>query len=224
MKRATPHRLLLAISVVVFAACSRGESADAPDGASSLDRARAAAARAPTSYGLAAGTVIDAALSETISSRQGRAGDVFAAVVVADVASANGSVAIPAGSTVHGTIVEVSAAPNDGSFGTLTLAVSSVTVRGSSYDLDASIDALQTVNEGRGIEGADAARVAGGAAAGGVLGRVIGGNKKGTLIGAIAGAAAGGAVSALVKDVDIVLPAGAHLILTLRQPLTVMAK
>ncbi len=61
-------------------------------------------------------------------------------------------------------------------------------------------------------------------AAGGVLGRVIGGDKKGTLIGAIAGAAAGGAVSALVKDVDIVLPAGAHLILTLRQPLTVMAK
>jgi len=70
----------------------------------------------------------------------------------------------------------------------------------------------------------DAARVAGGAAAGAVLGRVIGGNSKGTVIGGVIGGATGAAVSVIMKDMDIVLPAGSHLMLTLKQRLTVMAK
>lgn len=148
----------------------------------------------------------------------------FTARVVEDVKTAGGWVAIPAGSTVQGTITAVSSAPNARSAGTLTLAVSSVTVRGKTYDLYASIDSLQTVNQGRGIETVDAARVAGGAAAGAILGRVIGGDSRGTIIGGVAGGAAGAAVSVVMKDMDIVLPAGAHLMLTLKQKLTVMAK
>jgi hypothetical protein len=52
---------------------------------------------------------------------------------------------------------------------------------------------------------------------------VIGGNATGTVVGGVIGGVAGVAVSAAIKDVDIVLPAGTHLLLTLRQPLTVMA-
>lgn len=215
---------LLAGSLILLGGCSGGAATNRP--ADTDEAARAAAARpdAPVRYSLAAGVVIDAALTNTITSRTAKAGDAFTASVVEDVRNAGGAVAIPAGSTVHGTIVEVSSAPNDNATGTLTLAVSSVTVHGQAYDLDASIDALETVHKGRGIETVDAARTAGGAAAGAIIGQVITKNPKGTIIGGVLGGAAGAAVSAIMKDKDIVLPAGSHLILTLRERVTVSAR
>ena len=227
MTRATQHRLLAAASVVLLAACSRGESEINDADLTRVDRTAAAAVAArtaPTSYTLAAGTLIKADIADAISSRHAHAGDAFTARVAEDVKSAGGWLAIPAGAAVHGTITAVRPADNTRATGTLTLAVSSVTVAGSRYDIDASIDALETVNVGRGIETVDAARVVGGAAAGAVLGRVIGGNAKGTIIGGVAGGATGAAVSVIMKDMDIVLPAGSHLRLTLRQPLSVMAR
>jgi len=218
----TVHGRLLAVSLVLLAGCAKGQLANqAADAAGATDRTGRSA---PTSYTLAVGTLIDASINTTISSRHGKAGDVFTASVVEDVSSAGGSVVIPAGSTVQGTIVEVKPAPNDRSTGTLTLAVSSVTVRGRTYDLVASIDSLETINKGRGVEGADVGRVAAGAAAGAILGQVIAKNTKGTLIGAVIGGGAGAVVSEVMKDMDIVLPAGAHLMLTLKQRLTVTAK
>ncbi|MBP2647851.1 MAG: transport-associated protein [Gemmatimonadetes bacterium] len=224
MTSLTTRNRLLAVSLVCIAACTGGTSTERP-GASgkSTDKPAATAPAAPKSFALAAGTRIDAALTDTISSRHGRAGNAFTARVVEDVRTSGGSVAIPAGSTVQGTIVEVSPAPNTRSTGTLTLAVTTVTVRGRAYDLDASIDSLNTVSKGRGVEGVDVARVGAGAAAGAILGQVIGGNAKGAVIGGVAGGAAGAAVSVIMKDMDIVLPAGSHLMLTLRQRLTVMA-
>lgn len=210
----THHGGLLAASLILLAGCSRGESSSIPAGSGSS---------VPTSYTLAAGTQVDATITDAISSRQAKAGDAFTASVVEDV-NADGRVAIPAGSTVQGTITEVSPAPNAGSTGTLTLAVSSVTVRGKTYDVAVSIDSLQTTNEGRGVSAMDAVRVGGGAAAGAILGRVIGGNATGTVVGGVIGGVAGVAVSAAIKDVDIVLPAGTHLMLTLKQRLTVAAK
>ncbi len=214
----TRHGPLLAVSLLFVAACSKGGDE------STVRTANAAKATAPASHTLTEGALVDAAITETISSRHANAGDAFTARVVEDVRTTGGWVAIPAGSTVQGTITAVSSAPNARSTGTLTLAVSSVTVRGKTYDLYASIDSLQTVSQGRGIETVDAARVAGGAAAGAILGRVIGGDSRGTIIGGVAGGATGAVVSAIMKDVDIVLPAGSHLMLTLKQKLTVMAK
>lgn len=215
MTSTTSYGPLLASSLVLLAACTQSGAVNRP--------ARSTAA-APTSYNLATGTLIDATITDTISSRHARAGDVFTASVVADVKNPAGSVAIPAGSMVQGIITDVSPAPNTNSTGTLTLSVSSVTVHGKTYDLDASIDSLLTVNEGRGIEPVDAARVGVGAAAGAILGRVIGGNSKGTIIGGAIGGVTGAVVSVVMKDMDVVLPAGSHLMLTLRQRLTVTAR
>ena len=210
----TRYGPLLASTLVLLAACSRGETTDRPAGST---------AAAPAPYTLAAGTLVDAAITDAISSREAHAGDAFTADVVDDVRNGGGGVVIPAGSTVHGTITEVKPAPSAGSSGTLTLAISSVTVRGETYDVSASIDSLATTTKGRPVSGMDVARVAGGAAAGAILGRVIGGNATGTVVGGVIGGVAGVAVSAAIKDVDIVLPAGTHLLLTLRQPLTVTA-
>lgn len=222
MTSSKTYACLLAFSLAGIAGCS-GSSMDRPTSSGKAADQPAAPPAARKTFNLAAGTRIDAALNETISSRQGHAGDAFTAHVVQDVAGKGGGIAIPAGSTVQGTIVEVSPAPNTRSTGTLTLAVTSVTVNGRAYNLDASIDSLDTISKGRGVEAVDAARVGAGAAAGAILGQVIGGNTKGAVIGGVAGGAAGAAVSVIMKDMDIVLPAGSHLMLTLRQPLKVMA-
>lgn len=226
-----PSRLLLPALLALVAACARGESADPPEGTSDAEAAEAAetprasgaaVVAEPGSITLGGGTSIVAALDGVISSRTGAAGDAFTATVSRDVLL-SGRVAIPMGSTVRGTVTEVRAAPDDRSVGALTLAVSSLTVRGREYPMSASLDSLMTVQEGRGLERADVIRVAGGAAAGSIIGQAVGKDTKATIIGGVIGAATGAAVSVLVKDQDIVLPAGARLMLTLREPLEVGA-
>jgi len=196
-------------------------AATAPVTRPAVERPRPPAA--PTTLTLPAGTHFDMAAADTITSRTAKTGDPFTARVVEDVRNAAGRVVIPAGSQVNGTITEVKPAPNPATPGTLTLAVSSVTIRGTNYALDATIDSLETVHKGRGITTGDAAKVGAGAVAGAVLGRVLGGNKKGTIIGGVVGGAVGAGVAANSKDSDIVLPAGAHIVVTVTKPLTVKA-
>lgn len=172
---------------------------------------------------VASGTVIDIAAADTITSRTAKVGDPFTARVVEDVRNAAGRVVIPAGSAVSGKITDVKPSPNPSTPGTLTLSVSSITVRGASYPLDASVDSLETVHKGRGVTTGDVAKVGAGTVAGAILGRVLGGNKKGTIIGGIVGGAAGAAVAHETHDSDIVLPAGAHIIIHLTKELAVAA-
>ena len=178
---------------------------------------------APAMLHVGAGTTMDIAAVDTISSRTAKVGDAFSARVVEDIRNAAGKVVIPAGSVVNGKIADVKPAPNPNTPGTLTLSVSSITVRGTSYAIEASVDSLETIHKGRGVTTGDAAKVGAGAAAGAILGRVLGGNKKGTIIGGIVGGAAGAAVAHSTKDSDIVLPAGAHIIIRLTKELAVAA-
>ena len=177
----------------------------------------------PAMLHVGAGTTMDIAAVDTISSRTAKVGDAFTARVVEDIKNAAGKVVIPAGSVVNGKIADVKPAPNPNTPGTLTLSVSSITVRGTSYPIEALVDSLETIHKGRGVTTGDAAKVGAGAAAGAILGRVLGGNKKGTIIGGIVGGAAGAAVAHSTKDSDIVLPAGAHIIIRLTKELAVAA-
>ncbi|MGH7531438.1 MAG: glycine zipper 2TM domain-containing protein, partial [Gemmatimonadales bacterium] len=177
----------------------------------------------PALLRLAAGARVDVAATDSVSSRTAKTGDPFTASVVEDVRSPAGNVVLPAGSLVHGIVTEVRPAPNPRTPGTLTLAVHSVTVRGTNYPIEASIDSIETTHQGRDITTGDAAKVGAGAVAGAVLGRVIGGNRKGTIIGGVLGGLAGAGVAAETKDADIVLPAGAHMIVVLSRELAVTA-
>lgn len=179
---------------------------------------------APATLSLSAGTRIDIAAADTITSQTAKAGDAFSARVVEDVRNTAGVVVIPAGSMVNGTVTEVKPAPNPSTPGTLTLAVSSINVRGTNYPISASIDSVETTHKGRGVTTGDAAKVGAGAVAGAVLGRVIGGNRKGTIIGGVVGGIAGAGAAVQTKDSDIVLPAGAHIIVSLTGSLTVAAR
>ncbi len=143
--------------------------------------------------------------------------------MVDDVKDAQGRVVIPAGSTVHGTVSAVKPAPNPNTPGTLTLTLTTVTVRGTDYPIEARIDSLETVRQGRGVTGGDVAKVGAGAAAGAILGRIIGKNTKGAVIGGVVGAVVGTGVATSSKDADIVLPKGAHINASLSTALTVKA-
>src|SRR5215472_2631630 len=98
---------------------------------------------APATRTAAAGTFVDVAIDDTISTRNTRAGATFNGSVVADVKNKAGQVVIPAGSVVHGTVVESNPAPNPRTPGSLVVTLSSITVRGTDYPLDARIDSLE---------------------------------------------------------------------------------
>ncbi len=180
-------------------------------------------AAGPSSYTAATGTRVALAVADTISSRTATAGQEFTAKVQSDVTDAAGHVVIPAGSTVTGTIAEVK--PGGASnAGTLTLAMKNVTIRGTTYPLNATVESATTIQEGRGVTGKDVAKVGAGAAAGALAGRILGRSAKGTIIGGVLGAAAGAGVARATRTVDIVLPAGGHVEIALSQPITVPAK
>lgn len=214
MKRNYWASLAAVFSVVAFAGCGdkTGEAAESPK-----------APAAPATRTLDSGRQFDMTTTNAISSRTAKPGDSFTASVVEDVQDARGRVAIPAGSRVSGVITAVKSAPNPSSPGTLTLAVSSVTVRGRSYPIEGTIESLATERHGQAVSGGDAARVGAGAAAGAIIGQVISKNTKGTVIGAVVGAAAGAGYAAVTKDGDIVLPAGTHVLVTLTRRLGVNA-
>jgi hypothetical protein len=176
---------------------------------------------APAPLTAAAGTRVPLTASDTISTRQAKAGDPFTATVSQDVKDASGRVIIPAGSTVEGTVVSARPAPNPNASGELTLAVKSVTVRGASYPIEGTVESKDTVMKGRGVTGADAAKVAGGAAAGAIVGKLLGKGGKGAVIGGAVGAATGAAAARASRDVDVVLPRGATMTIKLTAPLTV---
>ncbi|HEX9705064.1 MAG TPA: glycine zipper domain-containing protein [Gemmatimonadales bacterium] len=178
---------------------------------------------APAMLSLAPGTRFELAVGDTITSRTAKVGDPVTATVVEEVKDAAGRVVIPAGSSVRGQITAVKPAPNPNETGTLTLSLSTLTVRGGEYPLEVVVDSIETVHKGRGITGRDAAKVGAGAAAGAIVGRIIGKDTKGTVIGGAVGAAVGAGVAAGTKDVDIVLPKGAHIVVRLASGLQVRA-
>src|SRR6266704_1223936 len=168
---------------------------------------------APTTLTLAAGTRVGLTASDSISTRSAKAGDAFTATVGQDVKDASGHVVIPAGSRVEGTITAADPAPNPNSSGKIELAIKSVTVRGTSYPVDATVVSKDTVMQGRGVTGADAAKVAGGAAIGAIAGRLLGKNAKGAVV--------GGAAARKSRDIDVVIPKGAAITIKLDKSLTV---
>jgi hypothetical protein len=218
-------------SAAMIGACSpkggqAGQPADRQDQAyqgSDANRDKTARDRSelPVSYTIPTGTHIDLTINDELSSRKNKPGDTFSAKVVSDIRDPSGTVVIDAGSTVNGVVVAVKPAPNRRTPGTLTLALSTLETNGKTFPIRATIDSVQTEYRKQPINSRDAAKVGVGAAAGAVIGQVISKNTKGTVIGAVVGGMAGAGVAAETKDLDIVLPDGAHILVTVSEPLTV---
>lgn len=172
---------------------------------------------APSPLTLAAGTSIDAAMSDSINSRHDKPGKTVDARVAHDVKDQAGRVVIPAGSVVKLTVTALAPAENKSSKdGKLDFAVNTVTVNGRVYALDAEVDPVDHVLKGRGVTGGDVAKVGAGTAIGAIGGRLIGGSTKGAVIGGLVGAGAGTAVAVQTADRDVVVRPGTAVRITLR--------
>jgi hypothetical protein len=177
---------------------------------------------ATTGRSLASGTTIEANTTTQISSRTNKAGETLTATVANDISDSRGRVVVPAGSVVRLTISQIEPAENKGQeTGKIVLMPATIEVGGKSYALNASIESVEHRLEGRGVTTGDAAKVGVGAAAGAIAGRVLSGNKKGAIIGGVVGAAVGTGVAMETADRDVVVPAGARIVLKLTEALTV---
>jgi len=166
-----------------------------------------------SAYGvIPSGQELDVRLGTTLSSKTAKVEQRFEATTVADLTQ-NGTVLIPAGSTVRGVVSAADPADRIHRAGSLTLSFDEMTVRGRTYDMRAM---ATNVFESGGIR--DEGTTAGiGAGAGAILGGVLGG-LKGAILGAVIGA--GGAIVATEgKDID--LPAGSIIRIRLDSPVSV---
>lgn len=174
-------------------------------------------AAAPSPRALGAGTLIEAAISDSINSRHDKAGKTVTAAVARDVKDRAGRVVIPAGSVVTLTVTELAPAKSKSAAdGKLALQATSVNVKGRIYALDADVDPVAHELKGRGVTAGEVEKVGVGTAIGAIGGRIIGGNTKGAVIGGVVGAGAGTAVAVQTASRDVVVRPGTPVKITLR--------
>jgi hypothetical protein len=128
--------------------------------------------------------------------------------------SLEGKLAIPAGSDVTGTVVDVKKAGKFKGAATLQLALNAVTVRGHTYNI--VTEYFDKTSTGKGKR--TAVMIGGGAGGGAAIGALAGGGK-GAAIGALIGATAG-TIGATTGNRDIELPAESALSFKMDRSLT----
>jgi hypothetical protein len=161
-----------------------------------------------------AGTAITIKTGEALSSKGSQAGQTFTGTVAQPV-SVGGRTAIPAGSSVTGTVVTAKAKGKIKGEGELGLTLSSVAIKGRTYTIQTS--SYDSTSKGKGKR--TAVTTGGGAAGGALIGGLAGGGK-GAGIGALVGAGAGFAGGALTGNKQIELPAETAITFTFAAPLT----
>ena len=177
--------------------------------------ARNPAPEPPTPVVVPSGTALTVRIAEALGSKTSQTGAVFTGTVVSPVSEPNGKVAIPASSTVQGTVVAAQAKGKLKGEALLELTLTSVTVRGKSYPLQTAVWSQTAKGKGK----RTAVTTGGGAALGALIGGLAGGGK-GAAIGAGVGAGAGLAGGAATGNKQIDLPAESALTFTLSAPLT----
>ena len=176
---------------------------------------QASAPMPPAQITIPANTRIGVRLDHSISTEQVSPGDAFFATVSAPVV-VNGQTVIPRGVPVKGRVVSVHEAGKLKGVAELRLALSSVRINGTDYDLHSTTFARTGENHNK----RNLVAIGGGTAAGALIGALAGGGK-GALIGAPAGAGAGTAGAALTGNKNIVLPAETAMTFQLLEPVVV---
>ena len=161
-----------------------------------------------------AGTTLTVRVGQALGSKTSQAGQTFLATVAQPV-SVGGRTAIPAGSTVSGTVVSAKAKGKVKGEGELSLALTGITVKEHTYPIQTSV--LSSTSKGKGKR--TAATTGGGAAGGALIGGIAGGGK-GAAIGAVVGAGAGFIGGAATGNKQIEIPVESVLSFQLSEPLT----
>jgi hypothetical protein len=169
---------------------------------------------APQPIVVPAGTALTVRLGQALGSKSSQTGQTFIATLAQPV-TVGGTSAIPAGSTVSGTVVSAKAKGKVKGEGELILALTSITVKGKNYAIRTGT--LDSTVKGKGKR--TAATTGGGAAGGALIGGIAGGGK-GAAIGALVGAGAGFVGGAATGNKQIEFPAESALTFQLSAALT----
>ena len=162
-----------------------------------------------------AGTQLTVRLGQAVGSKISSPGQAFSATLANPVQVA-GKVAIPAGASVSGTVVDAKALGHFAGGARLQLTLNAVNVNGADQPITTS--SLVRVIKGKGKR--TGIMAGGGAALGAIIGGIAGGGK-GAAIGAVAGGGAGTAGGALTGNKEIVFPAESAISFKLTQPLEI---
>jgi len=168
---------------------------------------------------LAEGTVINAVVIDTISSRSDSAGQRVKVRVAEPVTDPEGRTVIPAGSIVTLRIEAIKWSENKKDKGTLRMSTENVRVDGARFPLVGSVSTPAFTYKHRGSSAGDVAKVAGGAGAGAIVGGLIG-KGTGAVIGGVVGGAVGAQRMSQTKDNDIFVVPGSALTITLNETFT----
>ena len=215
---------IVAVAALTLTGC--GQNADntlentasaGPRSASQPEPQRAPARpAAPALLTVPSGTSLEVQLNETLNSGTTTVGENFSAAVVEDV-MVDGHVAIPAGSTLSGSVTEVKAAKHGAGNAQMTIGFNRLDLPGGySTNVVASLSKASASKKGR-----NGAIIGGSAAGGALLGRLIGKNTKCAVVGAIVGGGIGTGVVMSKEGSQVNLPAGAGLTIRLDQSLNV---
>jgi hypothetical protein len=161
-----------------------------------------------------AGTTLTVKVGQALGSKASQTGQTFLATLAQPV-SVGGRSAIPAQSTVSGTVLNAKAKGKIKGEAELSLALTSITVRGHTYKIQT--EELSSTSKGKGKR--TAATTGGGAAGGALIGGIAGGGK-GAAIGALVGGGAGLIGGAATGNKQIEIPAESALSFQLSAPLT----
>jgi hypothetical protein len=161
-----------------------------------------------------AGTALTIKVGDALGSKTSQPGQTFTGTLAQSVTVGEAR-AIPAGSTVTGTVVNAKAKGKIKGEGELSLTLTSIAVKGHTYSIQTS--PLESTVKGKGKR--TAVTTGGGAAGGALIGGLAGGGK-GAGIGALVGAGAGLIGGTMTGNKQIEIPAESALTFTLAAPLT----
>ena len=161
-------------------------------------------------------SVIGMQLENTLSSEKARVEDRVEARVTRDV-RVGGRVAIPAGSLVEGSVMEVDRGGKMRGKARLAIRFHTVTLADGTR-LNLKTESI--VREGASPAGESAAKVGGAAVGGAILGAILGGGRGAAIGGAIG--AGGGSAAVMASDRNpVTIPAGTTVTVRVQQPATV---
>lgn len=182
--------------------------------ADNVSKTKAAAARIEPMV-VPTGAQITVRLGQAVGSKISQPGQSFSATLANPVEVA-GRIAIPAGASASGTVVDAQPLGHFAGGARLQVQLTSISVNGA----DQPIQTASIVRTIKGKGKRTGVMAGGGAALGAIIGGIAGGGK-GAAIGALAGGGAGTAGGAMTGNKEIVLPAEAALTFKLQQPLEI---
>jgi hypothetical protein len=194
-------------------------STDATSSSSSAPDASNSAAKQPEPppkpIVVPADTVISVVLDQAVGSKISTPGQAFSATVQAPI-EIDGRLAIPKGARASGIVKDAKPAGRFKGAATLSLTLTSITVRNEDYNIQTTAPSQASTGKGK----RTATMVGGGAGGGALIGGLAGGGK-GALIGGLIGAAAGTGGAGLTGNRDITLAAETLLTFKLVDPVEI---